>query len=99
MAFGGGWREFEELLPGEALRVVDGRRRQLQEGFELRRVANYELAHLIAVAVHRPKSLPAYRRMDERGSVREIRKATEADHDVIRAYFMRLAGKGAARGR
>lgn len=80
------------------VRWIEARRRQEYERFERARLANYELANLIAVATHRPRKLPRYRRLDETGSSVPPRAATEADHNVIRAYFMSLARKGARRG-
>jgi len=49
---------------------------------------NYELAGLISFAVHAPKKMPKLQRLDAKKL--PDRKATEADHAMIRSYFKKL---------
>jgi hypothetical protein len=60
------------------------------------RAANHELAGLISFAVHLPKKIPEYKPVGRRRG--PIGKPTEAGHDIIKAYFKKLA-RGSTNGK
>lgn len=84
---------FWRLTPGEASRTARGVLRREERLMETQRALNHEMAGLIFLAFHKPRHLPKYKPLKERG--REVtRAATEADHTVIKAYFRKLASQG-----
>lgn len=57
--------------------------------FEHNRVLNHELAQLIAFAMHEPKKMPSYKPINSK----KTPKATQADEDRVRAFFIGLASQ------
>lgn len=90
------YEAFWHRTPREVEIILDAAVERARDRHEMRRAVSYELARLMAFAVHEPKNMPdlsplAWRRGERRD---ETPKSNEADQARVRAWFIAMALQG-----